>query len=150
MYYAILYKPENAICEVENGICYMAYPTIEDAKKALQNYGIDNQDHEIVVLPDGIKPYKQTADIENHGLEITFYSDPSHGWAEIPISLINDLGIGQKISHYSYKNGDFAYLEEDCDLGIFMRSAEAKGWDISFKDIHTNSDSFIRNFQRYI
>ena len=150
MTYAILYKPENAICEVENGICYMAYPTIEDAKKALQDYAIDNQDHEIVVLPDGIKPHNPIADIEKYGLEITFHSDPSHGWAEIPISLIDYLGIGQKISHYSYKDGNFAYLEEDCDLGLFMRSAEAKGWNISFDDVHTNGDSFIRNFQRYI
>ena len=91
----------------------------------------------------------QTADIEKDGLEIIFYSDPSHGWAEIPISLINDLGIGQKISHYSYKNGNFAYLEEDCDLSLFMQTAEKAGYQINFKEHNTNHDSIVRTYQRY-
>jgi hypothetical protein len=82
-------------------------------------------------------------------LEITFHSDPSHGWAEIPHNLIHQLGIEQKISRYSYADQHYTYLEEDCDLGLFMRSAEAKGWEITFKDKHSNNDSFIRNFQRY-
>jgi hypothetical protein len=82
-------------------------------------------------------------------LEITFHSDPSHGWAEIPHNLIHELGIGQKISRYSYTDQHYAYLEEDCDLALFMQNAEGKGWEIQFKDKHTNNDSFIRNFPRY-
>lgn len=82
-------------------------------------------------------------------LEITFHSDPSHGWAEIPHQFINALGIGGKISRYSYQDDINAYLEEDCDLATFMQTAEAQGWEIQFKDKHTNNDSFIRNFPRY-
>ena len=82
-------------------------------------------------------------------LEITFHSDPSHGWAQIPHQLIHELGISQRISRYSYADQHYAYLEEDCDLSLFMQTAEGKGWEINFKDQHTNSDSFIRNYQRY-
>jgi hypothetical protein len=82
-------------------------------------------------------------------LEITFHSDPSHGWAEIPHHLIHQLRIEQKISRYSYADQHYTYLEEDCDLSLFMQTAEAKGWEITFKDKHSNNDSFIRNFQRY-
>jgi hypothetical protein len=82
-------------------------------------------------------------------LEINFYSDPSHGWAQIPHQLIHQLGISEKISNYSYTDQHYAYLEEDCDLSLFMQKAEAEGWQIQFKDKHTNSDSFIRNYQRY-
>jgi hypothetical protein len=30
-----------------------------------------------------------------------------------------------------------------------MQTAEGKGWEINFKDQHSNADSFIRNYQRY-
>ena len=82
-------------------------------------------------------------------IELTFYSDPSHGWGQIPHHLIDDLGIGSKISGYSYKDLDCAYLEEDCDLSIFMQSAEAKGWKITFKERNFNHDCAIRNYKRY-
>ena len=57
-------------------------------------------------------------------MKIKFYSDPSHGWAEVPIALINELRIGDKISKYSYMRGSNAYLEEDCDLTTFMNAVD--------------------------
>ena len=82
-------------------------------------------------------------------LNLTFYCDPSHGWLGVPHNLVNDLGISQDISHYSYKDANFAYLEEDCDLSLFMDKAEAKGWSIAFTEMHTNNESPIRNKPRY-
>jgi hypothetical protein len=81
--------------------------------------------------------------------EFTFYSDPSHGWAQIPHQFINDLGIEGKITRYSYKDNDCAYLEEDCDLGLFMQKAKEKGWIITFIERNFNHDCAIRNYQRY-
>jgi len=52
----------------------------------------------------------------------TFHTDPGHGWLEVPMSLLRDLGIADKISSYSYMRGDSAYLEEDCDAGLFVRA----------------------------
>ena len=49
-----------------------------------------------------------------------FISDPGHGWLEVPIEELLDLGIWDKISGYSYQKGGMAYLEEDCDAPLFI------------------------------
>lgn len=81
-------------------------------------------------------------------LRITFYADPSHGWAEVPHDLMATLGV-KGISRYSYRNAENAYLEEDCDLGIFLRKAEEQGHTVKFEEQHTNHDSWVRNLPRY-
>jgi len=82
-------------------------------------------------------------------LEIHFHADPSHGWAQVPKNIILDMGIENDISHYSYVDTLYVYLEEDCDLSLFMHKAKEKGWNVSFKEKHTNHDSPIRNKLRY-
>jgi hypothetical protein len=82
-------------------------------------------------------------------LDIHFHADPAHGWAEIPLDLIQELGISGQISRYSYRRGENAYLEEDCDLALFMRGAESKGWIIKFIEHHSNHDSVVRSYQRF-
>jgi len=82
-------------------------------------------------------------------LNLNFYCDPSHGWLGVPHNLVQDLGISDDISQYSYRDSNFAYLEEDGDLALFMAKAKAKGWDIAFTEKHTNHDSPIRNKPRY-
>ena len=49
-----------------------------------------------------------------------FHTDPGHGWLAVPFKDIHRLGIGEKISGYSYIKGKTAYLEEDCDAGVFI------------------------------
>ena len=83
-------------------------------------------------------------------MEIKFYADPAHGWGEVPVSLIKELGIGDKISHCSYMKGDMAYLEEDCDLSVFLRALESRGMGYpKFVEIHTNNDSPVRMYQSF-
>jgi len=82
-------------------------------------------------------------------LELTFHADPAHGWAQVPKTIITDLGLERLISHYSYVDNHSVYLEEDCDLGLFMNKAEELGWSITFKDNFTNHDSPVRNKHRY-
>lgn len=48
-----------------------------------------------------------------------FFADPSHGWLRVPMAHIEELGITDRISAYSYKRGKWAYLEEDCDYRVF-------------------------------
>lgn len=55
----------------------------------------------------------------------TYFTDPGHGWLRVKRAELNDLGIANKISPYSYMRGDYVYLEEDCDMAKFMK---AKGW----------------------
>ena len=59
-----------------------------------------------------------------------FIEDPGHGWLEVPLVELVDLGILNKISGFSYRSRDWrlVYLEEDCDFATFAR---AKKWDLS-------------------
>lgn len=64
--------------------------------------------------------------------KLTFYSDGGHGWLKVSKKQLRLLGIENQISQYSYMRGDFAYLEEDCDLTTFVVAlAKSKGIDIS-------------------
>lgn len=55
----------------------------------------------------------------------TIYTDPSHGWLKVPMALLAQLGIADKISHYSYMRKAHAFLEEDLDLAVFMNAYRA-------------------------
>lgn len=79
--------------------------------------------------------------------EYTFYEDPGHGWLAVPVQELVALGIHKKISQYSYRKGEIAFLEEDCDAGIFI---EAKGGieNVPYKTIHQDPTP-IRNYPSY-
>lgn len=49
----------------------------------------------------------------------TYFEDPGHAWLRVP--LIEICPIQDKISHYSYMKGKYAYLEEDCDAILFLK-----------------------------
>lgn len=89
-----------------------------------------------------------------------FFEDPGHGWMEVSIHELHELGIIDKISSYSYVSRDrfWAYLEEDCDLSVW---AEAKGypypekkeewaefWENNVEKIY-HEDDRIRNLPYY-
>lgn len=46
--------------------------------------------------------------------------DPGHGWLKVPMQDLADLGLANKISCCSYVKGNYAYLEEDCDMAVFL------------------------------
>lgn len=75
------------------------------------------------------------------------YSDPAHAWLKVPMNDIRKLGLADKISSYSYRYQQYAYLEEDCDAMIFIKALKEKGLPFSYKQI--NSRSNIRNYPRY-
>ena len=81
-------------------------------------------------------------------LTLDFYSDPGHGWLKVDIQDLKELSIADKISSYSYKKANTAYLEEDCDAYLFMETAKQKGWQIEVKD-HYQENTPIRNYPRY-
>lgn len=51
-----------------------------------------------------------------------WHIDSGHGWLEVSKAKLKSLGIADKISGYSYQKGDKAYLEEDCDAGLFFEA----------------------------
>ena len=87
-----------------------------------------------------------------------FYSDPAHGWLEMPSKLVKELNMGIcQISEFSYydKKTDFVYIEQDCDLLNVKREYEKK-----FKQklldpnrvVHIDLDenNFIRKLPSYL
>jgi hypothetical protein len=80
---------------------------------------------------------------------LVIHTDPAHGWGQVPHSLLKDLGITDQISTYSYLDNENAYLEEDCDLSLFMLSAKNAGLQIQITEKHTDHESPIRNKKRF-
>ena len=89
---------------------------------------------------------------ENLQTHFDVFNDPGHGWAKVPIELLEHLGIAGKITRYSYMNGENAYLEEDCDLSLFIDTMKACGITPVFHDHYTEGDnqSRIRWFAAYV
>jgi hypothetical protein len=82
-------------------------------------------------------------------ITLNFYQDPGHGWARVPLQLLDDLGIAEQISSYSYMRGAYAYLEEDCDLSRLLGAAQAAGLTVKLREFHTNNQSRIRGYGSY-
>lgn len=80
-------------------------------------------------------------------MTLLFHSDPSHGWLEVPIQMIDELGV--KVSTYSYRHGTDAFLEEDIDAPNFIRAAVDAGYEFTILDRKTNRDSIIRRYDSY-
>lgn len=58
----------------------------------------------------------------NSPATIVFHEDAGHGWLQVPLTLVKQAGIAEKITKYSYMDKTFAYLEEDCDLSQFLNA----------------------------
>lgn len=83
--------------------------------------------------------------------ELWFYQDVAHGWLQVPRELIEELNIQGEISSYSYMDEHNVYLEEDSDLGKFMRAMEVQAPDtvIAEETDHYNRRCWIRRLPRY-
>jgi hypothetical protein len=79
----------------------------------------------------------------------TYYTDPGHGWVEVPLSLIHELGLTNKITPCSYQRGDTVYLEEDCDAGELIAELKHRGLKYDIKVVNSDYDSFIRSLRPY-
>lgn len=86
-------------------------------------------------------------------MKIKFHTDPGHGWAEVPVSLLSQLAIADKITGYSYlsRDGRTAYLEEDCDLSTLGRALDMKAEPMELDELPPSAgDSFIRSLPHYV
>ena len=77
----------------------------------------------------------------------TLHTDPGHGWLQVPITEVQRLGL--KISSYSYRTPEFAYLEEDCDYSAWANAKRAAGEGFDVTVMHLDFDHFIREFERF-
>ncbi len=82
-------------------------------------------------------------------LKINYFTDPGHGWAAVKIKILQDLGIADRISHYSYSRGKTAYLEEDCDFSLLIGALQAAGISYVITEKHTDRRHPIRSYSTY-
>ena len=55
------------------------------------------------------------------------YADPMHAWLKVPYRELEELGIVGKISSFSYRDGNNVYLEEDCDMPLYVKAIKESG-----------------------
>ena len=79
-----------------------------------------------------------------------FYSDPGHGWLRVDLQSVASVGLSpSSFSKFSYQQGLWLYLEEDCDASLFVKAYMAKhNRPPSVKEHHTEGRSVIRNYGR--
>ncbi len=77
-----------------------------------------------------------------------FVSDPGHGWVEVPVAELVEMGVADKITGYSYRKGNMAYLEEDMDAGTFFNALKAAGVKFKFNEVYEEYTP-IRNYPDY-
>tara|TARA_Y100001938_G_C7771201_1_gene273339 strand:+ start:229 stop:483 length:255 start_codon:yes stop_codon:yes gene_type:complete len=76
----------------------------------------------------------------------TFYYDPSHAWLKVPIEDVGKYNI-KDITTYSYQDGSFFYLEEDCDAPLYINAVREAGHHLTITE---REDTIgIRNLQPY-
>ncbi|MDQ3099530.1 MAG: hypothetical protein M3Q44_07350 [bacterium] len=87
-------------------------------------------------------------------MKYKYFTDPGHGWLKVSIEELKSLGIADKVSSFSYVKGEFAYLEEDCDLPLFLTAKFGK--DVLYEDykdqlisVRSNKTSRIRRYEAY-
>jgi len=87
--------------------------------------------------------------------KLTFHADRGHGWLEVPRAHIDELGLADQISAYSYamasthKRAGMVYLEEDCDASLYLDAAKAAGYTLHIVEKYTDTDSPIRNMKPF-
>ena len=81
--------------------------------------------------------------------KIKFYSDPGHGWGAVKRRVLDELGIADKITRFSYQKGDTVYLEEDCDLPTLTTALSLRGIWVEHVSKHTDRRSPIRSYENF-
>ena len=86
---------------------------------------------------------------EQKTFTITVYTDAGHGWGKVKRKVLENLGIADGVSSYSYQYKDNVYLEEDCDLSLLLQRLHSDNVTVKCVVKHTDGDSKIKSYERY-
>lgn len=79
-----------------------------------------------------------------------FFEDSGHGWLEVEFKDLVNLGVENEISRYSYRSGDYVYLEEDCDFTWFARKYKhLYGEYPEYTTLYYDGECFIKDLPSY-
>lgn len=77
-----------------------------------------------------------------------YHTDPGHGWLEVSRSELEKLNLSDEITSFSYAKGLKVFLEEDCDMGLFLEALQKAGIEAQLTEIHLD-DTPIRGYEPY-
>ena len=78
------------------------------------------------------------------------FTDPGHGWVRVRRDDLIFQVIANEVTSCSYQRGNYVYLEEDYDLGLYYKELKARGYEIKWKSSHTDKMSKIRSYVPYV
>ena len=81
-------------------------------------------------------------------LKVKLYTDPGHGWVAVKRKLLDELGIADKITYFSFQKGKTVYLEEDCDLSVFLKAKKEAGEEVEMLEVYQENTP-IRSYPSY-
>jgi hypothetical protein len=81
-------------------------------------------------------------------VQMTFISDPGHGWLRINLKDFLKLNVAKEVSIYSYitssyNTGRCVYLEEDCDACIAINELKRRGISYEITDMYVDDFDVI-------
>ena len=77
-----------------------------------------------------------------------YHTDAGHGWLAVKRKELIKLGILDKISEYSYQRGNTVYLEEDCDVPLFINARKKIDEKYQIRESYRDN-SPIRYYKRF-
>ena len=110
----------------------------------LLNINIDNSIKSSILIIKGDNEMKIIKKYRFYKL----HSDPGHAWLAVKRSELIEMGVLDKISSFSYQKGKTVYLEEDCDLPLFVNALKAKDITYTFHERY-KSYSPIRTYDKF-
>lgn len=83
-----------------------------------------------------------------------FHSDAMHGWLAVDAGEVMAYEVEAKISRFSYHDAKrgVVFLEEDCDMPVFIRAVESAGDTVRIIEMLPEPaarDSFVRSLPYY-
>jgi hypothetical protein len=66
--------------------------------------------------------------------KLILFESPGHGWLRVPLKDLDDLGIRDRVTGFSYIDGEFAYLEEGVDMPVYLEAVNLARDDIDYFD----------------
>lgn len=76
------------------------------------------------------------------------YQDNGHAWLRVRRSELESMQLLDEISRFSYEHLTWVYLEEDQDMGIYIKAMEDRGYCIEF-DTKYSETSNIRRYRPF-
>ena len=130
---------------VETRLLEAEYELLKDFKEK-NGLKTDYQGLKELVKALDIPEFKQAQNTQFTPVDtFVFYDTQGHGYLRVRKELLDGLGLTDKISRYSYTDPKkfWVYLEEDNDLGIFLKKLDKKSLEeLNYTTKHVKEDYF--------